>query len=114
VWKSPAGTSTRPPPSPWHAATARRNASVQSATPSPTAPKSVTWNVRPGKFGGLMRRRIAGTSSHGSLSHRSLPDAAAGAAGAAAVANGAIANGLSATSFKTSRRAAVMVHLPFS
>ena len=51
VRNSPGGTTTCPPPARLQAVIAAANASVHSLVPSPTAPKRVTGNNRPGKRG---------------------------------------------------------------
>src|ERR671928_213003 len=58
--KTPAGTTTRPPPARLQASIALRIASVLSKSPPARAPKSVMGQSRAGNFGGLMRARMDG------------------------------------------------------
>ncbi|PWK87890.1 hypothetical protein C8D88_10386 [Lentzea atacamensis] len=65
VRKLPFGTTTCPPPAWLQASMAFLNASVFLVLPSPFAPYAVMSNLVPGKVGGVILARIAGTWSHG-------------------------------------------------
>src|SRR5215472_10458755 len=72
VKKVPPVTTTSPPPARLQSSIALRNASVQTVTPSPTAPYFVTENLWCENFGGTMRERMPGTCAQ-AFSADSLP-----------------------------------------
>ena len=83
--KSPAGTTTRPPPALAHSSMAFLKPPRASVRPSPLAPCLVTSQSRSGKVGATMRARIAWIAGCWSQGGGSAGGAGAGTAGVTGV-----------------------------